>query len=110
MVARIISALVGGSAITIAMLLGMHEATRHFKDMDPNRYFSIVDFIPAPETSNRPQPPPPSSAQPDRPSLDYRRSGDTRLPYERPVVEQELPASAPSPDLGPELPDVDPGG
>ncbi|MBN1238722.1 MAG: hypothetical protein JXB36_09475 [Gammaproteobacteria bacterium] len=102
MVARILTAVVGGSAVTIAMLLGMHEATRHFKDMDPTRYFSIVDFIPAPETSNRPEPPPAPSAQPDRPSLKYERGGDARVPFQRPVVEQELPEA--DPGLRPSLP------
>jgi hypothetical protein len=100
MVVRILTALVGGFAVTIALLLGMTEATRHFKDMDPNRYFAIVDFIPAPEGSRMPRPPPAPSEQPARPSLEYQRSSDARLPFERPLVEDRPAApAAPSPEL-----------
>lgn len=102
MLPRILTAVVGGSAITIGMLLGMTEATRHFKDMDPNRYFSIVDFIPAPEGSRMPKPPPAPAAQPGRPSLDYERREDARVPFERPLVEDRPLTEAPiSPELDP---------
>jgi hypothetical protein len=101
MVVRIITALIGGSAVTIALLLVMTEATRHFKEMDPNRYFTVVDFIPAPERSRMPTPPPLPSEQPVRPSLDYQRAGDARVPFERPLVEDRFPA--PSAPTSPEL-------
>lgn len=107
MVLRIVVASIGGAAVTIALLLLMNEATKHFKDRDPTRYFGIADFIPAPE-GRLPTPPPAPGAQPERAQLRYDRSGDATLPVARPSVEDERPEPAvpvpvdPGPAPGPD--------
>lgn len=109
---RLVIAFIGGTAVTIALLLLMNEATKHFKDRDPTRYFGIVDFIPAPE-GGLPRPPPAPRAQPERAQLPYDRSGDAALPLDRPSVQDEQPERAvPVPvDPGPApAPDIDPEG
>ena len=49
MLSRFLVALVGGIVITVAILLGMTEITKRFRDRDPTRYFRITDVIPAPD-------------------------------------------------------------
>jgi hypothetical protein len=99
MVARILIAVVGGFAITVGLLLGMTQATKNFKTMDPTRYFGIVDFVPAPQ-GRRVQPPPDAAAPPGRPSLQYDRSHEPAVPFERPSIEEATPAAPmPSPNI-----------
>jgi len=92
MVGRILTAVVGAAIVTTSMLLGMHQVTKHFYDTDPTQYFGIAEFIPGPDGRRRPSPPPVPEAPPDRPQLQYQRSGDARLPLDPPAVDQEAPA------------------
>lgn len=102
MVVRILTALVGGAVITTGMLLGMHEATKHFKDKDPTRYFGIVDFIPAPEDRSAPEPPPKPQAPPERPRVPYEPTDAPTLPVEQPQTDGGAARRAPGGDGEPE--------
>src|SRR5690606_41557075 len=95
MVARIVVSVVGGSVITVAMLLGMNEVTKHFKDRDPTQYFVITDFIPGPER-RVPTPLPAPAPLPERAQINLNDTHAPRPPAERPqIVEQRLPPPPP---------------
>ena len=88
MIVRYLTAAVGGSLITIAMLLGMNQVAEKFKERDPTRYFGVVDFVALPE-GRRPTPPPAPTIPPERPRIDVRGSGDPSLPVHMPNVDRE---------------------
>ena len=99
MIGRYLAATIGGSVITLAMLLGMNEIAEQFKERDPTRYFSVVDFVALPK-DRRPSPPPVPAVPPERPRIDVRTQ-NTRLPVQIPSVDQERvspPPLIPDPD------------
>lgn len=103
MIVRYVTAAIGGSLITVAMLLGMNEVAQKFKERDPTRYFGIVDFVALPE-SRRPTPPPAPAVPPERPRVEVRTSTATSLPLQIPRVDQERvipPPLIPEPDPDP---------
>jgi hypothetical protein len=95
MIGRYIAAAVGGTVITLAMLLAMNQVALKFKDRDPTRYFGIVDFVALPEGSRRPQPPPAPTQPPARPQIDIQRSGGGNLPVSMPRVDEDRVAPPP---------------
>jgi len=99
MIGRYLAATIGGSVITVAMLLGMNEIAEQFKERDATRYFGIVDFVALPK-DRRPTPPPAPAIPPERPRIDVRTQG-TRLPVQIPSVDHERvapPPLVPDPD------------
>lgn len=102
MIARYLAALVGGSLITIAILLGMHHFAENITARDPMRYFGITDFVALPD-SRRPTPPPAAATPPDRAQIDIRPSGDARVPVRMPQIDPDRvapPPLVPEPNVG----------
>ena len=98
--ARLLIAIVGALAITVALLFGMLEVTNEFRERDPTRYF-MVDFIEAPDRGReRPTLAPTPELPPERmrPQFD---SGGPRLEVDRLDVEasSDLTLPATLPDL-----------
>ena len=67
MIGRYLVAVIGGTVITVGMLLAMNQVALKFKDRDATRYFGITDFVALPPGSRRPQPPPAPTMPPSRP-------------------------------------------
>lgn len=86
MIGRYIVATIGGSLVTLALLLAMNQVALKFQERDSTLYFGISDFVALPQ-SRRPQPPPAPAVPPDRPQIDIQRPGDTRLPVRMPSVD-----------------------
>lgn len=99
MVSRLLVAVVGASAITIGMLLGMSEFAEIFERRDPTQYFRITDVLVRPD-DGKPERIPRAGAQPERGTVEYERP-DTELGVERPTVDVESRAdtSAARPEL-----------
>ena len=98
MIARYVTAAVGASLITGAMLVGMNQVAQKFKERAPTKYFGITDFVALPR-DGRPRPPPAPAIPPERPQIDIRVRGDTGLPVSIPSV---LPDRVAPPPLVPE--------
>jgi hypothetical protein len=72
MLTRYLLALVGALAITIGLLLFMHDITERYVLRDPTRYFRILDFIPAPDRGRQRVPPPTDPRlAPEMPELEH---------------------------------------
>jgi len=103
MIVRYVTAGIGASLITAAMLLGMNGIAQKFKERDPTRYFGIADFVSLPD-DGRPRRPRAPATPPERPQIDVRAPGSTDLPLHIPSVDQERvapPPLIPEPDLDP---------
>lgn len=94
MIVRYVTAAIGGSLITVAMLLGMNEVAQKFKERDPTRYFSVVDFVALPQ-DRRPVRPPPPAMPPERPQIDVRTPGSSPLPLQMPTIDDDRVAPPP---------------
>lgn len=84
-VARILIASIGGAIITVSILYGMSGIAAKFRERDPTRYFSIVDFIPAPDGWRRPEFRDPT-LPPERAQLPYEGE-DAAIAVEAPEAE-----------------------
>ena len=97
---RYVIAFVGAVSITIGLLLFMNDLIVRFLERDPIQYFSITNFIPAPDRGRQlPDAPPTPAAAPDAPELDFEISEEVLI--EAPVVEADrsLPAAEQSINL-----------
>ncbi len=91
---RYFVALVGASAITIAMLLFMHDLVTRFLERDPTRYFSITSFIPAPDPGRQlPDAPPAPARAPAAPVVELIDEPDVSFEIPEVIVETETPAA-----------------
>ena len=64
-------AFIGAAAITIALILFMNDLVGRFILRDPTRYFTITDYIPAPDRGRQlPDAPPSPAIAPDVPEFD----------------------------------------
>ena len=86
MIVRYVMAAIGGSLITVAMLLGMNQIAQKFQERDPTRYFSIVDFVALPK-DRRPTRPPAPSMPPERPQIEVHLPRGSTLPVQVPSVD-----------------------
>lgn len=89
MIFRFAIAAVGGTVITVGILLMMSDFTARLREQDTLRYFPITDFIPATGV-RRPEPPPVPELPPQRPRAQYQRSADRLLTTPPPVVDQPV--------------------
>ena len=68
---RYMIAFIGAAAITIALLLFMNDLVGRIFLRDPTRYFTITDFIPAPDRGRQlPDAPPSPAVAPNAPVFD----------------------------------------
>ena len=94
LVIRYSVAIVGASAITIGMLLFMHDLVSRFLERDPTRYFSITSFIPAPDPGRQLPDAPPAPAQaPDAPVVELIDEPSVVVEAPEVIVETEVPTA-----------------
>jgi len=106
MIIRILIALVGASAITIGLLLGMNEVAESLRERDGTKFFRINDIVVSPSGRSRPARPSAPERPPDRltPQLPRSSTPGIGLGIESPTRPQ--PAVA-DPDIPPiTLPDA----
>jgi hypothetical protein len=99
-VIRYAIAFIGAVSITIGLLLFMNDLIGRFFVREPIQYFSITDYIPAPDRGRQlPDAPPAPSAAPAAPELEFEP--DEGVVMETPVVEPDLatPATEQAPNL-----------
>lgn len=94
MVHRLLFAVVGAAAITVAMLLGMSEFAEIFERRNPMQYFQITDVLMRPDDA-KPERIPRAGTQPERGPAEYERP-DVELGVERPSVELENRTDTPA--------------
>ena len=88
-VIRYCIAFVGAASVTIALLLFMNDLIGRFSVREPMRYFTITDFIPAPDRGRQlPDSPPVPAAAPDAPELDF--GAEEEVVIEALTVEVEM--------------------
>lgn len=97
-VVRLFVALIGASAITVGLLLSMHEVSEKVRLRDPTKYFRITDVIVLPG-SKRPERPPTPELPPERARADLHIGGRPDLgvsipsePRTRESPSAEIPA------------------
>jgi hypothetical protein len=101
MLPRLVIALAGAIAVTLAMLWGMNAVTNLFRERDATRYFRVTDFIPAPDGPRKPALPRTPEQAPESPGLEYERRGGPDVGVDRPAIGPPILEPGMPPELGP---------
>ncbi|MBI79705.1 MAG: hypothetical protein VYC50_05840 [Pseudomonadota bacterium] len=94
---RYFLASLGGVAITITLFLFMHDGVTRFLLKDPIRYFTISNFIPAPDRGRQlPDAPLPVQIAPEKTIIDFDQYGEIDIEREEIIIEdiEQLSPSA----------------
>ena len=76
MISRLLIAALGSVAVTIGLLLFMNDVSNRFVLGDPIKYFSITDYIAAPDLGRQlPSITVTPESAPNRPRLDFEDEG-----------------------------------
>ena len=90
MIKRLLIASLGALTITIGLFLFMDYAADRFVLRDATKYFTITDFIPAPDRGRQlPTVRTTVDMPPERPEVEYEEAGDLALDLEPAAPEIE---------------------
>ena len=85
---RYLVASLGGIAITVTLFLFMHDGVTRFLLKDPIKYFTITDFILAPDRGRQlPDAPLPVSVAPTSPTVDFDQFNEVIVGEEEVLIE-----------------------